>query len=213
MARRPPLSGPQLELALAYESGTLQPPAPRRTMFGNILHCGGRFVRKRYQRSPDPSLSRLRRKQLADRPALPPQIRLWLTESERAYAQLVRERHIEKGYFDLCHDEAAARIGCCAKTVKRSQDRLEALRLISVELQPQNGRKHLPNIVKIISNEWLVWIDHDPRAARAAKAAPTSSLGDINVKPRNPVDKRKLFANDVPPKPRSLDTATHRRRL
>jgi hypothetical protein len=197
-----PPDAPLLALIEGFETGTI-PTAPARDRRRSYDpdRFGGRFHRCPYQRSPDPSLSRLRRKQLADRPALPPNIRLWLTESERAFGQLLRERYVEKGYFDLTHDEAAARLGCCSKTIKRSQDRYRDLKLISVEERPRPGRKNLPNVVRIISAEWLAWIDTDPKAARAARARQTAPpQGDIDVKPREQAFRKQEFCCSEPVK-------------
>jgi hypothetical protein len=204
MAKNQPPSAPLLALMQGYEAGAIStaPAECQRSRRVTSDRYAGRFARMPYQRSPDPSASRLRRKELADRPAMPPAMRIKLTEAERAYAQLVRERHVQHGYFDLCHDEAAARLGACSKTVKRSQDRLRDLGWITVEERPRPGQKHLSNVVRIISPEWLNWIDHDPRAARARKAAMQAGTvapamaarqGDIYVQPRNQVFKKEAI--------------------
>jgi hypothetical protein len=200
--RWPPPSAPLLDLIGGYESGAvLTAPARPQRRSGQASRYGGRFARMPYQRSPEPSLSRLRRRQLGDRGALPPHLRVFQAECGRAYAQLIRERHQAVGYLDYCHDRAAAVIGCTGRQIQRCQNDLERRGLISVERRPQPGRKNLPNIIRIISADWLDWIDRDPKAARAAKATPLPGLlGDIDVEPRFTVDIKKAFAPLVPAK-------------
>jgi hypothetical protein len=82
-----------------------------------------------------------------------------LTPCERALAAIIREDHLKQGYSDRCHDLAAVLIGACSKTVHRVQQRLEELGWITIEERERPGRKHLPNIVRIVSREWLAWIE------------------------------------------------------
>jgi hypothetical protein len=171
--KKPPLSATQLELMLGYEAGTA-PTQPVSAAFRDAARAarrgrgrlGSRFLRLPYQRSPDRPKSVLRRKRLALTDPVPARIGCLLTESQRAYARLVRDEWERHGVFDLCHDEAASRIGVCCKTAMRAQMRLEELALISVERRPQPGRKHLPNVVRIIAPAWLVWIEHGPKSRR-----------------------------------------------
>jgi hypothetical protein len=164
-AKKPPLTATQLELMLSYEAGT----APTRSANPGSRprgRLGGRYLRLPYQRAPNRPEAVMRRKRLALTNPVPIQIGCQLTESQRAYARLVRDEHERHGFFDLCHDEAAARIGTCPKTAKRAQAELKKLALISVERRPQPGRKNLPNIVKIIAPQWLMWIERGPKSRR-----------------------------------------------
>jgi hypothetical protein len=126
---------------------------------------------------------------------MPDHMRRQLTESERAYASLVREHHERQGYFDLCHDAAAALMGVCAKTVQRAQKRLEGktLRWIKVDHRPQPGRqKHLPNIITIISPEWLTWIARGPRKPASIESGHSCPATQSDKKTET------SFANSVP---------------
>jgi hypothetical protein len=169
MAKKAPLSAPLLDLMQGYEAGTAPTRAAnpaQRFHDAARRREGGRFLRLPYQRAPDRPAAVLRRKRLALTDPVPARIGSQLTESERAYARLVRDEWERHGVFDLCHDEAAARIGACSKTVMRAQQRLQELALISVEPRPQPGRKHLPNLVRVISPQWLTWIRLGPRRWR-----------------------------------------------
>jgi hypothetical protein len=168
MARRPLMAAPLLELMHGYETGA-RATLPARAAIARYQsrpRGGGPFLRLPYQRTPDRPKSVMRRKRLALTDAVPAQIGCQLTESQRAFARLVRDEHERHGVFDLCHDEAAARMGCCAKTVLRAQDRLQELALIKVEIREQPGRKHLPNVVTIVSPQWLMWIERGPKRRR-----------------------------------------------
>jgi hypothetical protein len=168
MARKPPLTAPLLALMHGFETGAMSTRPARAAIerYQARPRGGGRFLRLPYQRTPDRPKSLLRRKRLALTDAVPAQIGCQLTESERAFCRLVRDEHERHGVFDLCHDEAAARMGCCPKTILRAQHRLRELALIKVEIREQPGRKHLPNVITIVSPEWLLWISRGPKRRR-----------------------------------------------
>jgi hypothetical protein len=89
------------------------------------------------------------------------------TVGEMACLRVVADEHKAKGYCDQSLAEIAARAGVCRKTVKRA---LEAAgrwgeRLLEVKERPRPGRKHLTNLVRILSNEWLAWLARKPVAA------------------------------------------------
>jgi hypothetical protein len=116
------------------------------------------FQRQPYQRSPDRAKSKQRRQMLAATSPLPPQLAARLTPSQQAYARLLADEQLRAGDCRLCLDEIAARIGTCAKTIQRAQQRLKELGYVEVEHRPNEGQKHDTNVVRIISPEWLTWI-------------------------------------------------------
>jgi 5-methylcytosine-specific restriction endonuclease McrA len=124
---------------------------------------GGRFVRRRPQRSPDREKSIQRRRQFASTWPMPPVMAGRLTESQRAYARLIADEIAVRGVCDKTLDELAARGGMCRKTAKRAQQRLLELQWITVELRPVDGQKHKPNVIRIVSPEWKTWIEMGPR--------------------------------------------------
>jgi hypothetical protein len=129
----------------------------------------GRIARRYYQRSPDREKSLLRRRRLAASGCLPPTMACHLTTGEQAVARIIADEISSKGTCELTLDEIAARAGVCGKTAQRTMRRLGAgkqgyevivgLNWITVEERPRKGRKHLPNVVKIISSEWIAWIE------------------------------------------------------
>ena len=138
----------------------------------------GRFPRMPYQRSPDRARSIERRKRLAATWAVPPHMAAHLTTSELAFCRLVADDFARHGSFDRCHDEAAARIGTCAKTIQRAQATLARLGWITVEVRPCKGAKHLPSVIRIVSPEWRQWIKNGP-TPRPAPAKPPNHAKPI----------------------------------
>jgi len=86
-----------------------------------------------------------------------------VTESQRAYARIITDEVHRTGDCRLTLDEIAARGGMCRKTAKRAQDRLAELGWIKVHQRPVQGRKHLANVVVVVSAEWVTWIKMGPK--------------------------------------------------
>jgi len=124
---------------------------------------GGRYTRPRYQKTPDRDKSRQRRGTLASTWPMPPTMCGQVTESQRAYARIITDEVHRTGDCRLTLDEIAARGGMCRKTAKRAQDRLAELGWIKVHQRPVQGRKHLANVVVVVSAEWATWIKMGPK--------------------------------------------------
>jgi hypothetical protein len=123
----------------------------------------GRFQRLPRQRSPDREASMRRRRTLAATWALPPAMAAKLTVSEQAYCRLLADDYAAEGLTNASHSEMAARVGCCVETIKRAQKVLRRLGWITVQIRPRRGLKHLTNVVRIVSPEWITWITNGPR--------------------------------------------------
>lgn len=154
---------PDAALMRAYELGEITTCPARRRTNGDQDRYGGRFTRHRYQQSPDRQASILRRRRLGSTWPMPPHMAAHLTESQKAYARIVADEISTNGICDRTLDEIAARGGMCSKTAQRAQHRLRLLGWITVEDRPRLGRKHLPNVVRIVSPEWRTWIELGPR--------------------------------------------------
>lgn len=165
VAGKPPLDANRVA---DYESGAI-------ATFAAAKGCRVRLVGQKpaRQRSPDRERSRLRRGQLAASGALPPPLAASLTKCELAYARIARDECVAHGRLALTLDEIAARAGFERKAAQRAQNRLVELKLITVTVRKQaSGWKNLPNVVKIVSREWLTWIARGPRTA-GQKCPPT----------------------------------------
>ena len=86
----------------------------------------------------------------------------------------------------LCDDrqrnEIAARAGVCRSMVKNAIRTAARLGLLTVEERRREGRRNLPNVVRIVSKEWTVWLNRGGRASRPAAEPP------IGVKKITPTD-------------------------
>lgn len=117
---------------------------------------------RRYQRSPDREASRRRRRELARDGHMPPDVRSRYTEGEAAVLRIVAGEVRLKGYCDWPIDKIAALAGVCRTTCQNAMREAIWLRHASIERRPVKGRKSDTNIVRIISREWLAWIQHRP---------------------------------------------------
>jgi hypothetical protein len=117
----------------------------------------GCLPERRVQRSPDKQASYDRRHRLAFDSVMPRHLGARLTIGQMAVMRVVADEYVKSTRCELTLDEIAARAGVCRKTARRAMTTARAQNLISVELRPVRGRKHRPNLVQIISFEWLNW--------------------------------------------------------
>jgi hypothetical protein len=131
----------------------------------------GRFPRRRAQRSPDKQASYDRRPRLAYSGVMPHHLAARMTVAEMAVMCIVADEYRARGVCDLSRDEIAARAGVHRETVRLAMNKArDDERLISVEERPVPGRKHRPNLVRIISFEWLKWLWRpNEKAARSGE--------------------------------------------
>jgi hypothetical protein len=136
------------------------PAVPRQQRgIPNIGMIARRIARSRRSRAETRERWRTRRTLAATYP-IPPAMAAHLTTSEMAYCRLVANEVMAKGTFDLSHHEAAQRCRMHPKTAQRAQARLQELGWIWIIKcrDPQRPRHYLPNVVRIVSKEWLSWI-------------------------------------------------------
>jgi hypothetical protein len=120
------------------------------------------FARARMQRPPERAAAIARRRQLAASGPMPPALAAHFTTGELAALRIVADEVREKGMCDRTYGEIAARAGVCRRTAQNGIRRAGRLGLVNIEERPRPGRKHLANVVRIISPEWRAWIDRRP---------------------------------------------------
>jgi len=132
-----------------------------------------KFTLRRCQRSPDREASRTRRRMLARDGRMPPGMRADYTEGEMAALTIIAGEVKRNGQCDFAIDKVAALAGVSRTTVQNAIR--EAIRLghISKEERPVKGRKSLTNVIRIISREWLTWIERGPAAGTGFKTFST----------------------------------------
>jgi hypothetical protein len=150
-----------------------------------------RFTPRQRQRSPDRKASRDRRRMLGGSSALPDNLRHHYTEGQRLVLCVIAGAVKRCGVCDFPIDKIAALAGVCRTTVQTTLH--EARRLLHVRIteRPRPPRKNLPNLVEIISPEWLAWIRRGPSAAHR-----TGSNSVKMVNPTKNTDLRKRAAEE-----------------
>jgi hypothetical protein len=147
-------------------------PLSRRTSTSELPAIGklnGRiscFLPRQRQRSPDRKASRDRRRMLGGSSALPNNLRQHYTEGQRAVLCVIAGETKRHGVCDFPIDKIAALAGVCRTTVQTAMHEARRLGHIKITERPKPGRKSLPNLVEIISREWMTWIKRGPSAAR-----------------------------------------------
>jgi hypothetical protein len=133
-----------------------------------------RFTPRQRQRSPDRKASRDRRRTLGGSSALPNNLRHYYTEGQRAVLCIIAGEVKQTGVCDFPIDKIAALAGVCRTTVQTTLHEARRLGHLKITERPRPGRKHLSNLIEIISPEWRTWIKRGPSAA--------SRIGSNSVK-------------------------------
>src|ERR671933_231455 len=131
----------------------------------------------------DRARSRERRRRLAYSGPLPAHLAAAFTPTEVAVLRIVADEHRDRGGCALCVDEIAARAGVCRRTVQNALRHAERLGLVSITERRREGARNLPNIVRVVSREWLAWIKHHSktgvRHGRASVPAARHGVRDV----------------------------------
>ena len=118
-----------------------------------------RFPPRRVQVSPDRRKSIERRRHLAASGPMPPALAARFTTGELAVLRVVVDELVENGLCSRSLAEISARAGVCRTTAQNAIRRAAKLGLASIEERRRPGRKNLPNLVRVVSREWLTWIE------------------------------------------------------
>src|SRR6185437_12106993 len=133
------------------------------------------FPPRRLQRAPQRPVAIARRRHLAASGPMPPALACKFTVGELAVLRIVGDEVRQHGHCDRCVDELAARAGVCRSLVKNALRTAARLGLVTVEELRRAGRRNLPNVVRIVSREWLVWLARGPNSP-LTKSARSDSI-------------------------------------
>jgi hypothetical protein len=97
---------------------------------------------------------------------MPPALACKFTVSELAVLRIIGDEVRQHGQCDRCVDELAARAGVCRRMVQNAIREAARLGLLTVEERRREGRRNLPNIVRIVSKEWTIWLTRGGRSSR-----------------------------------------------
>lgn len=89
---------------------------------------------------------------------MPAHIAGLFTLAERALLNVVAYEVKASGSCCVCYETLGRRAGVSKATVKRAMRLAETLNLIAVERRPVRPFRHAPNVVTIVSREWLAWL-------------------------------------------------------
>jgi hypothetical protein len=81
------------------------------------------------------------------------------TTGELAVLRVVVDEIVENGLCSRSLAEIAARAGVCRTTAQNAIRSAAKLGLLGIEERRRRGRKNLPNLVRVLSREWLAWIE------------------------------------------------------
>src|SRR3954471_24493092 len=126
------------------------------------------FPPRRLQRTPQRPVAIARRRHLAASGPMPPALACKFTVSELAVLRIVGDEVRQHGHCDRCVDELAARAGVCRSMVKNAIRTAARLGLLTVEERRREGRRNLPNVIRLVSKEWTSWLARGGRSSRPA---------------------------------------------
>ena len=114
---------------------------------------------------------------------MPPALACKFTVSELAVLRIIGDEVRQHGHCDRCVDELAARAGVCRRMVQNALREAARLGLLTIEERRREGRRNLPNVVRIVSKEWTSWL------ARGGRSSQPSAEPLIGCKKMRPTDK------------------------
>ncbi len=147
-----------------FESGAGTKAATEAYQRQSASIAAGRVVKQSARRKPLPEQREKaigRRRTWAGGGNMPPGIRAGYSEAERAALSVIAEQCKHRGYCDLCLDEIARLAGVSRTSVQNAMRKARSKERghISVRERPQEGRKSLTNIIRIVCSSWLNWIE------------------------------------------------------
>src|SRR4051812_45625265 len=145
------------------------------------------FPPRRLQRTPRRPVAIARRRHLTASGPMPPALACKFTVSELAVLRIIGDEVRQHGQCDRCVDEIAARAGVCRRMVQNAIREAARLGLLTVEERRREGRRNLPNVVRIVSREWREWLAKGGRSSRPQAAPPAAPV--LGCKKLRPTDR------------------------
>src|SRR3954453_14394222 len=145
------------------------------------------FSPRRLQKAPQRPVAIARRRHLAASGPMPPALACKFTVSELAVLRIIGDEVRQHGLCERCVDELAARAGVCRRMVQNALREAARLGLLTIEERRRDGRRNLPNVLRIISKEWAMWLTRG--APRGGQSSPPSASSLIGCKKLRPTDK------------------------
>jgi hypothetical protein len=99
---------------------------------------------------------------------MPPALACKFTVSELAVLRIIGDEVRQHGLCDRCVDEIAARAGVCRRMVQTAIREAARLGLLTIEERRREGRRNLPNVIRIVAKAWSSWLARGGRSSRPA---------------------------------------------
>ena len=141
------------------------------------------FPAKRLQWAPERSLAIERRRRLARSGPMPPALASRFTTGQLSVLRIVGDEIARNGACALCIDAIAARAGVSRRLAQAAIRLAEGDGLLIIQERRHQGRENDPNVVRIISREWLQWL------RRGGRSAAPALLGNIGCESMRPTDR------------------------
>lgn len=119
-----------------------------------------------------------RRRRLAASGPLPPALACKFTVAEIAVLRVVGDECRDKGRCERTLDELAARAGCCRSSARNALRAARQHGLVDIEERRVPGRRSLPNLVRVVSSEWMMWLRRGPRREAGDSGQESERLSD-----------------------------------
>ena len=111
---------------------------------------------------------------------MPPVLAARFTTGQLAVLRIVGDEIATKGVCGLCIDAIAARAGVSARWAQKALRLAEGDGLLVIQERRNEGRKNDPNLVRIISREWLQWLRRGRRVSRQLAPKPSEPTHRVN---------------------------------
>lgn len=147
------------------------------------------FPSRRLQRAPDRAEAAVRRRRLACSGPMPPALASKYTEGQRAVLLIVGDEFLRTGVCGICIDAIAARAGVCRRLAQIAIRLAEGDGLITIQERRREGRKSDPNLIRVISREWIMWLKRGQHARKLDEARARVADRSIGCRPLHPTEK------------------------
>ena len=127
------------------------------------------FPPRRLQRPTLRPIAIARRRHLAASGPMPPSLACRFTVGELAVLRIVGDEVRERGQCDRTLAEIAARAGVSRTTAQNALRAAAAMGLVTIEERRRQGQVNLPNIVRVVSREWMLWLTRKEDRAKTAE--------------------------------------------
>ncbi len=127
------------------------------------------FPPRRLQRPLQRPIAVARRRHLAASGPMPPSLACQFTVGELAVLRIVGDEVRERGHCDRTLAEIAARAGVSRTTTQNALRAAACMGLLTIEERRRQGQVNLPNVVRVVSREWLLWLTRKEDRAKKAE--------------------------------------------